>query len=77
MENKSKQIIKPNFQSIKYWIMRMKKKNSIKKWPKKRSYRLTYQTCDLGHNTKMTPLKKNKNKLQSLIFNQSNIEGWN
>jgi hypothetical protein len=38
---------------------------------------LTCQICDSGYETMITQCKINQNKLWSLIFNQSNIEGWN
>jgi hypothetical protein len=32
---------------------------------------------NINHKTRITPYKKNRNKLWNLIFNQPNIEGWN
>jgi hypothetical protein len=60
-------------------MMKLKKINLKNNDPKNDSsqIRLICQTRDLGHETKITPLKKNRYKLWSLIFKQSNVEGWN
>jgi len=70
IESKSKQIMRLNSQSIKYWRIKLKKK--IKKDQKK-----TWINLDSGHDTGITLKKENKNKLWNLILNQPNIEGWN
>ena len=55
----------------------MNKKN-VKNNPKERKDKKlpesTDQTCDSGHETDITSQNANRNKLQSLILNQSNIE---
>ena len=51
--------------------IKKKIKKNLKKWTE-----LIYQTHDLGHKTKLTSWKTNRNKLRISIPNQLNIEEW-
>jgi arylamine N-acetyltransferase len=60
IQNKSKQIMKFNFQSAQHWRMKLKK--IIKKWQKNDSsqFKLICEIHDPSHETKITSWKVNK-----------------
>ena len=71
--------MKLNSQSI--WCLRIKlKKKSIKmKGKKKQTKLILVNLLNLrsSHETEITLLKENSNKLFTPLFNQPDVEGWN